>query len=171
MNYREIQQFRQSWIWIGLSLPGILIIGLFGFGIKHQVIDGQKFGNNPMSDTGMIVTFACVLLVLLLLVLLFLFAKLTTEIDKSGISFRFFPFQFTFRRISWDTVEKYEVITYNPIGDYGGWGIKGNKHGQAYNVSGNLGLKIYLKTGKEILIGTQKKTELTRFLSDLAPLR
>jgi hypothetical protein len=171
MNYREIQQFRQSWIWIGLTLPGMLIIGLFGFGIKRQVIDGQTFGNNPMSDTGLIVTFACVLLVLLLLVLLFLFARLTTEINHSGIAFRFFPFHFTFRRISWDTVEKYEVITYNPIGDYGGWGIKGNKYGQAYNVSGNLGLKIYLKTGKEILIGTQKKTELTSFLSDLAPLR
>jgi hypothetical protein len=68
-------------------------------------------------------------------------------------------------------IEKYEVITYDPILDYGGWGIKYNRHGKAYNVSGNKGLQLYLKNGKRILIGTQKESELTNFLTLINKLK
>jgi hypothetical protein len=53
-----------------------------------------------------------------------------------------------------------EVITYRPIIDYGGWGVRFGRKGMAYNVSGNIGLLISRKNGKTILIGTQKPDEM-----------
>ena len=50
----------------------------------------------------------------------------------------------------------------SPIQEYGGWGYRtsfGKKKGSAYNVKGDKGIQIELKTGKKLLIGTQKEDE------------
>ena len=54
---------------------------------------------------------------------------------------------------------KYEIRKYRPIIEYGGWGIRFNKSGKAYTVSGNIGIQIQMSTGKGILIGTQQPNE------------
>jgi len=167
MIYKENQKFKEPAIWIGLIISGMVVIGIFGLGFYHQIVQGRQFGNNPMSDTGLIVTFVLVVFLFLSVFLLFAFAKLTIEIDRRRIAFRFFPFHLKFQQIGWDKVEKFEVITYKPIRDYGGWGIKFGKKGKAYNVAGDKGLQLQLKSGKNILIGTQKTAELTDFLSKL----
>ena len=71
------------------------------------------------------------------------------------------------RVIRWEEVETSEIITFNPLRDYGGWGIRSKNGVRVYNVSGNKGLQVKLKSGKTILIGTQLETELTRFLTEL----
>lgn len=120
-----------------------------------------------MSDTGLVISFILIILLLILIALLFGFAKLTTMVDKAGIEYRFFPFHLKFQRIAWDKIDKFNVVTYHPIGDYGGWGIRSGKNGKAYNISGDKGLQIQLKTGKTLLIGTQNDVELNNFLTRL----
>ena len=45
-----------------------------------------------------------------------------------------------------------EAIKYNPIIDYGGWGIKHSYIGKVYNVSGNFGVKnIFVKWQKHFI--------------------
>lgn len=164
MIFKEIQKFKQLWIWIILLTAGLICAGTFGYGFYIQIIQGQKFGNKPMSDNELIIVFISVIILFVLIFLLIGFAKLTTVIDKNGIEYRFFPLHFRTHRIEWNSVEKYEVIKYHPIRDYGGWGIRYGRKGKAYNVSGNIGLQLYLKSGKNILIGTQKEKELIEFL-------
>ncbi len=164
--FKEIQRFNQPWIWLVLTIPAILVVGLFGAGINQQIIHGKPFGNHPMSDNGLIFSSILALSVLILLFLLFGLAKLTTVIDKAGVHYKFFPFHFKFRQISWDEIRNFGVTTYQPVRDYGGWGIRDSKKGKAYNVSGDKGLMITLKTGKQILIGTQNETGLSAFLEE-----
>jgi hypothetical protein len=166
-TFREVQKFSQPWIWIGILLMGLLSAGLFGFGIYRQVYQGVAFGNNPMGNTGLIVSFFMVLALFSLLVLLFAFARLSTVIDRKGITYRFVPFHFGYQQIEWKNITSWEVVTYNPVRDYGGWGIKYGKGGSAFNVSGNKGLKIGLKNGKTMLFGTNRADDLTNFLRDL----
>jgi len=128
---------------------------------------GHKFGNNPMSDTGLLIVFFAVLLLNIALFLLFGFARLTTVIDKMGIEYQFQPFHLSPHLIYWNMIEKYMVIKYDPIKDYGGWGIKSNRKGKSYTLSGDKGLLLYLKSGKKILIGTQKDLELKDFLTKI----
>jgi hypothetical protein len=167
MTYTEHQKFSQPWVWIGLTASGLITTGLFGIGIYKQIIMGQKFGNHPMSDTGLIITSILIVLLLGSIALMFGIATLETVIDDRGIAYRFFPFHLKFHRISWEVIEKYEVIAYHPVRDYGGWGIRGNKNNKAYNVSGNVGLHLYLKDGTTILLGTQNQAELSDFIATL----
>lgn len=162
--FKESQRFRQAWVWVLLIAIGLLTIGIFGTGIYQQIFLGHKFGNNPTSDTGLLIIFALVLLLNIALFLMFRYSKLSTVIDKIGIEYRFSPFHFKPRFIYWNMIEKYKVIKFDPIKDYGGWGIKVNKDGKAYTISGDKGLLLYLKSGQKILIGTQKDSELTDFL-------
>jgi hypothetical protein len=167
MEFKESQKFRQTWLWIVLIILGIVIIGGLGTGFCRQIILGQKFGTNPMSDKGIAAVFLLVLLIYILIFLLFIFARLNTVINDKGIQYRFFPFHTIYHMIIWDDIIKFEVITYNPIRDYGGWGLRIGKKGKAYNVAGNMGLLIYLKSGKTLLIGTQKDKELSDFISKI----
>jgi hypothetical protein len=166
MMYKEIQKFNQPWIMVMLSASCIFMSGIFGFGIYRQMLLGQKFGNNPMSNTALIIVTILVLTLFILLLVLFGFARLTTIIDDKGIRYRFFPFHSRFYELNWTMIERCEVISYNPLREYGGWGIRPGRGGKAYNVSGNKGLQIYLKTGKKILIGTLKDKELIAYLSE-----
>ena len=152
--FKEEQRFTQTWLIVlmGFSLvvPLVLIIREF---LKE---------NSEFTVGG----FLGVVGVLIASIVPIFFFKLITRIDEVGIHYRFFPFHFKTKQITWQEIEKAYVRIYDPIGDYGGWGLKGgflwNKSkGIAINVSGDIGIQLELKTGKKILIGTQKKQEAT----------
>jgi hypothetical protein len=156
--YREVQRFRQPWLWL-------LIAGIFGvtvWGFAQQIILGRPFGQNPASDTVvMIIAFVFGLA----FPVLFLVANLTVEVRSDGLYYRFFPFHWSFRRISAETLSKHEVHKYRPIRDYGGWGIRYGRSGKAYNVSGNRGVMLELSDGSRLLIGSQKPEDLANAIS------
>jgi hypothetical protein len=104
------------------------------------------------------------ILLFLIVGLLFLL-QLKTTVDDEGIHYQFIPFHFKQKTILWQDIKSAEVRKYEPLKEYGGWGIKGfSKKNRAYNVKGNIGLQLVLKTGDKILFGTQKEEELKVFL-------
>jgi hypothetical protein len=151
--FAETQKFKQWWIWV-------ILIGINGtilFGIYQQLFLDQQFGNNPLSDVGLIVTG----IFISLLTIVFLLFKLETQIKEDGIYVRFFPIHISFRFYTWESISKHEVREYKPILEYGGWGIRGFRKNRALNVSGNIGLQLEFKDGKKLLIGTTKSDELS----------
>ena len=156
--YREVQRFRQPWLWL-------LIAGIFGvtvWSFTQQIMLGRPFGQNPASDTVvMIIAFVFGLA----FPVLFLVANLTVEVRSDGLYYRFYPFHWSFRRISAETLWKHEVHKYRPIRDYGGWGISYGRGGKAYNVSGNRGVMLELSGGQRLLIGSQKPEDLANAIS------
>ena len=156
MIFEEEQRFTQWWLWVILISVGILPI----VGVYKQVLLGEPFGNNPMSNTGLIIFMVC----MLLFVGLFRLMKLKTVINKNGIEISFSPF--LKRAFKWEEVTNYEIVNY---GFVGGWGIRlGTTYGTVYNVKGNKGLALQLKNGKKYLIGTQKEHELKRLIDKIA---
>lgn len=51
MLYREIQHFRQVWLWVLLLSVSLLAV----YGLVQQLIPGIPFGNNPAPDTVLII--------------------------------------------------------------------------------------------------------------------
>jgi hypothetical protein len=156
--FEEHQRFTQWWIWV-------ILIGIFGLsagGFIYQLTTGQAFGSKPMNNTGF---FVIVILNSLLLLLFFLF-QLKTRIDEVGVHYQFKPFHTKMRTIKWDEIEKAEIRNYKPLQEYGGWGIRGFASDRALNVSGKVGLQLYLKNGDKLLIGTQKSVELEKALNE-----
>ena len=108
--------------------------------------------------------------ILIVCILPVFFFKLSTRIDEYGIHYKFFPFHLSFKTIKWSSITNAFIRNYDPIGEYGGWGLKGgalwnSSKGKAINVSGDLGNQLELKDGKKLLIGTQKKFEAENIIS------
>ena len=137
--FYEIQQFRQKWIWT------ILLIVLFVLFLP--IISGMV---SILLGVILILTGFC-------FIWLFYSMKLITEIKGDSIHIKFSPF--TTKIIHFSEIIKYEIRQYRPIIEYGGWGIRFNRSGKAYTVSGNIGIQIQLSVGKGILIGTQQPNE------------
>ena len=157
--YREVQQFRQGWIWTVV----VAIAGLIWVAGVRQLILNRPFGGQPMPD---------ILLVIFWLIFgigfpaLFLFCRLVIEVRDDGIYIRFSPFHLSFRRIGFEKLKEYEVRTYRPIREYGGWGIRSGSKGKAYNVSGNRGVQLVLTNGKRVLLGSQRPEALWQAIHD-----
>lgn len=157
MRYKETQEIKSVWLWIGL-VAAILFVVI--------VLMEQATTKTIHPETIAIFSSFSVLMTLL-----FKSLKLTTVIDEFNVSYKLSPFHLTLRKIPWMLIERCEVRTYNPIGEYGGWGLKyGFKSGKAINLSGNKGLQLYLKTGKKILIGTQQPERLEQYLKMIGKL-
>lgn len=92
---------------------------------------------------------------------LFLLLKLQTQVKPDGIYIRFFPFHLFFKRFGPEDLSDCYARQYKPIWEYGGWGIRFSlRNGKAYNVSGNQGVQLVFKSGRRLLIGSQKPLEL-----------
>jgi hypothetical protein len=163
--FSERQKFKQWWLW--LILFGIN--GLFLFGVFKQVIGGQQFGNNPMSNAGLLIATGLTIL----LTLLFINFRLDTQIKMDGIYIRFFPFHIKFKHYAWESLTKSYVRSYSAIAEYGGWGLRLGLFGKetAYNVSGSKGLQLEFKKNKKLLIGTNKADELSEALNKIGQLK
>ncbi|MGB5385379.1 MAG: phosphoethanolamine transferase domain-containing protein [Eudoraea sp.] len=152
IEFKEEQKFTQWWLWLILIGIGLLPI----YGIYKQLILGEQFGDNPMSDLGLIIFTVFVFG----LIAMFWYMRMITEIDQNEIRMSFFPF--VKKRVKWKEIKNAEVVNY---GFVGGWGIRlWTKYGTVYNTKGNKGLAIELLNGKKFLIGTQKETELSEII-------
>lgn len=155
--FREVQHFRQLWLWfIVLAIAGIAI-----YSVIQQLVLGRPFGDNPAPDPLVLVIG---IVFGLALPSLFCVMNLTTEVKEDGLHYRLFPFHVTFQRIAGPEIRRCESVSYRPLRDYGGWGIRYSIAGKAYNVSGNRGVQLELVDGRRILIGSQKPDELAAAL-------
>ena len=83
------------------------------------------------------------------------------------IRFRFFPFHLKWKIIEKKDIASITVIKYDPIADYGGWGIRIGRKGWAYTTKGDEGVYMVLMDGRRILLGTGRsetmRESLTKF--------
>ena len=152
-SYREVQYIRQTWITAILVVPlGIVLFGLF-----QQVVLGRPWGNKPVSNQAFILigTALCAFVVWLLNL------KMVTEVrpDALFVGFRVLWWP---RRIAMQEIASARAITYRPIAEYGGWGMRWSfrDSSMAYTARGDRAVEIVLQDGRRILIGSQRPEEL-----------
>jgi len=166
--FHEEQNFRQSWITIPGALVFLAVSIVQGYGMYQQLYLDKPWGDQPMSDTGLIITSVSVMVFMLLTMLLLLNLTLITEIRDDGFYYRFPVLINRQKVIRKEDIMNYEVGKYHPLRDYGGWGIRiRSLKTRAFNVKGNQGVKFYLKNGKIILFGTQQPDELRKALNKM----
>ena len=144
MNYifEENQKFTQWWLWIILLSFPIISVG-------------------PFDDNEINIYYV---LIGLLILCFFFLLQLRVKVSAEGLHYQFFPFHIKSHTIKLEDIEKFKAMEYSPLKEYGGWGIKYGFKGKAYNVSGNKGVKIFLKNGLNIMFGSQKYNELAKAL-------
>lgn len=87
--------------------------------------------------------------------------RMTTEVTPTDVRiwFGWIP---TYRRfVAIGLVRKIEVVSFRPIADHGGWGIRSGRDGErVLNARGNRGVRLELSDGSRLLIGSQKPEAL-----------
>jgi hypothetical protein len=87
--------------------------------------------------------------------------RLVIEVTDQTLEF-IFLLLWRRRRIPLERIERAERVTYRPIREYGGWGIRRGRDGWCYNVCGNRGVRLELGGGERLLLGSQTPEELAR---------
>ena len=82
----------------------------------------------------------------------------TTTVESDAVTVRFGFLHKT--RIPFSEIAHAEAVTYRPVRDYGGWGIRGFGKRRALNARGNQGVLVTRADGSTLLIGSQKPREL-----------
>jgi len=157
MTYQEKQLLRNNrFFWI--IIPALLII-LF---VNIPVANGKS---NQWLHILISIAFSIVSIALIFL------ANLSVEINSDGISYQWFPLQFSKRKIAWAEIQKAYIRHYDPLLEYGGWGIKGwKKSNKAINIAGKIGLQLELINGNRLLIGTAQEKLLQQYLDQFAKM-
>ncbi len=146
--FQETQRFRQIWIWaLILGISGVSLSSLFFLEDKPPL----NFGDIAFP-IGMI----------LLLNTLFLSFTLTTRIEGDSLSYRFFPFT-RWRTFRFEEIETLDLVEYNGLWEYGGWGIKWNGDSWSYTTGGKWGILVKT-TNKKFLLGTQKPEQVRQVI-------
>jgi hypothetical protein len=151
-RFQEVQVFPR-WPFVGMMLitSTILVLGTVGRATPIPAV--------PASLLGLFGIVGPLALALSL--------RLTTTVTSDTLIIRYRPF--VRRRIALAEIASAEATTYRPLLEYGGWGVRLGFDGWCYNVRGNEGVRVTLKDGRSIMIGSGRASELARALG--APSR
>jgi hypothetical protein len=86
-------------------------------------------------------------------------SHLDVDVTERGVSIAF-RYLWPTRRIGFGDIVGLEVRRYNPLLEYGGWGVRLGPKGWGYMTSGNEGVQLRLRNGLPVLIGSARPREL-----------
>jgi hypothetical protein len=158
--FREDQCFRSPLLWIPLFCVTAFLSGTIIWMVSRQVFQDTPFGDDAMSNGKMLALGGLIILLNVLFLAFVARMKLQTEVTTAGLFLRFRPFQRKTRHIDLAGVTTVAAIEYRPAMEYGGWGLRNGRNGVAYNVTGNLGVRLEYDTGHHLLVGTCHPEEL-----------
>jgi hypothetical protein len=150
--FSETQWFIRRWWWIiVLLMAGAVWIGYSSpqYNLKSRLM---------LSLPGVLVLLVAGLLALL---------RLEVRLDDEGVHYRYFPLLPRWRHWPWSEFKQVFARSYSPLGDYGGWGLRGISGNKAYNVWGKEGVQLIFKSNNRLLLGTQRPDELRTALRGL----
>lgn len=154
--YREEQNF--GW-WVYALLAAMVLIGIVA-AIWVQPDDA-------VNASGLRVEIPLVLAVGLIVpsVLVAGVLRMTTEVTPAQLCvwFGWLP---TYRKVVLiSEIAALEVVRYRPIRECGGWGIRNGPEGErVLSARGDRGVRLLLRDGTRLLIGSQRPDDLARAL-------
>jgi len=160
----ETQKFKQVWIWV---LVAVVMGGTLLFlwhGVYQQLYLGRTFGDHPSPNGALVigVVFETVMCIVIASILGSI--KLVVEAGPDRIKIRFFPFKTL--EISLGNIREFQVRDYEPLKEFGGWGMLRSWDGKtkAFSMSGRRGVEVFLLDGNRVMIGSQRSEELGEVL-------
>ncbi|NBC02729.1 MAG: hypothetical protein GVY20_03395 [Bacteroidetes bacterium] len=146
----------------------IIVIGIalfLWYSVYQQIILGNPIGNNPAPNLVLIVIW---LVIGIGFPLVLYSMKLIIKIDSENFSFRLFPLHFRMHSYRLANIETMEVVTYRPILDFGGWGIRWGRKGKGYIISGKKGVKVHFRTGRPVYFSSDEPEEVVRAYEEMS---
>lgn len=147
---RELYREQTGWApWVYL-----LMWGAMGSAALAVLLDGGASWTDPGALLGALGILASGFLIQTL------FGGLTVVVEAdavraglgNGLIFR--------TRILLHEIDAMEPVTYSPIREFGGWGMRGGKQKRAWTARGNQALVLTLKDGRRVYLGSDDPAKL-----------
>ena len=153
--FHEEQSLRQPRLLILTAIPPVamLLLAIWQVGLGHP------WGKQPMSNAGIVGWTIFLWLIYFRLITV----KLVTDVLPGELSVAMRGLWRSYR-ISLAAVQSARVVTYDPMADWGGYGVRSTARGKAFIATGNKGVELALKKGGVVLVGSQRPDELVRAL-------
>jgi len=124
-----------------------------------QVVLGHPWGRHPMSNANVIGWTVFLWLVYVRLITV----RLVTDVRDGELKVALRGF-WRSRRVPLADIASVEAIAFDPVRDYGGYGIRSLRDGQAYVAGGGQGVRVRLSAGSSLVVGSQRAAELAAVL-------
>jgi hypothetical protein len=165
--FEEVQRTRENpWILVLILVTILAALIPLGTGVYWQLIKGEPWGNEPLSDRGLILLFIFIVVVCSLSAWILLSLTLEVKVDDQGIHYRFVPVKF-----KWQLISIAEIAQHSFENQFGffeaprlGYHRNRFKNTISFRVAGRQHERITLKNGRKFLFGTQHGEEFDRAL-------
>lgn len=164
--FEETQKFDQVWFrLLGLGILGGALFFIV-FSSYHQLIQGVPFGDRPLPDRALVIVNVLILLFSIVMTLWLTNLKLTTRLDRRGLSINYWPL--ARRNLPLEKIASWQAMDYHPIRDYGGWGVRYSltQRHWVYSVKGHRGVLLELSDGKKLMLGSGRADELAQAIAE-----
>jgi hypothetical protein len=144
-RYHESQRFHGAIL--GLLVAAFVVVAVVTI---VEVVAGRP------AEVWLIVVGPLVVLVVAVLLSL---SHLDVDVTDEGVTIAF-RYVWPARRIEFSEIVGLEVRRYNPLLEYGGWGVRLGPKGWGYMTSSSEGVQLRLRKGLPVLIGSAHPREL-----------
>ena len=168
--FQETQSFRETrWIWLIIIPFSVILCIPFMYGLYWQLVQGEPWGDKPMSDYALILTSSLTFVLMSVVIWIILSVKLEVSIDNKGVHYRFFPVRPRWILIPANDIDSYEINSKGNFFTTGGLGYHRNffKKKQSMTIHGGAHMVLRLKNGQRILLGTLQPSELGRTMEKI----
>jgi hypothetical protein len=160
MEPRVLHKERTSWSWwVHLLIWGGVAIAA-GAGLSNV---------RGFSDPDFLPTMATPIGIAALIPLFFygLFGYLSAQVTEAGIRLKWGPLGWIKKFIPFDTITKAEAVTYSPLMEFGGWGIRMRGKKRAWTVRGNRAVRMELTDGKIFYLGSERPERFAEWIRSM----
>lgn len=162
--FEEKQRYTQWWLWVIIVVTAVAIVGMFSNAMYVQLVLGRPWGDKPMSDDALLAFSMLMISMMVLMLIIFFTSVLEIAVDKTGLSYRYFPLIRKWKQIERSSIQSFEVREYY----LKGYGINRDLQGnRRINVKGNKGIELKLIDGTKLLLGTQRPEEFMHALKKM----
>ncbi|MYI06381.1 MAG: hypothetical protein F4059_03410 [Gemmatimonadetes bacterium] len=158
VHYRE-----QTWapLWVIALIWGACLAGVIGTvtSLMEAVEIAGRYGDGLSGS--MVLTLAGIGVVVLLVgSATAMFIRLDVEVRADHIFIAFGPVNLVRKRIRFSDIESVRALTYRPLLEFGGWGIRWRPGRTAWSIRGNQAAAVTLSSSKQIYVGSQHPQRL-----------
>ena len=154
-SFHEVQRLPLRRAALMLAIPPLGMSAL----LLWQVVLGHPWGEHPMSNASVIGWTIFLWIVYLRL----LTVRLVTEVRDRDLVVTMRGL-WRAHRVPLANISSAEVVDFDPIRDYGGYGVRSNREGNAYIANGHAGIRLKLSDGSNLVVGSQRASALASVL-------
>jgi hypothetical protein len=154
--FKEVQRLPLRRTVIVLAIPPLGMLAL----LIWQVVLGHPWGKSPMSNGNVIGWTVFLWLIYFRLITVRLVAEIRGReliVAMRGL--------WMSRRVPLDRIQLVETIDHDPARDYGGYGVRSTRQGQAFLAKGDGGVRLTLAGGEKLVVGSRRADELAAIIT------